>query len=308
MVTDDLNTLTLSFKSGFVQNRRKGRVIAQIDELSETGSTTSLLLEWSYKSRQWTFFEINWIAIRMWVELEPVPQLVVVGPKGWILVAGIQGETEEHVDPSEDGPKHRGPLRDLRKIGQHLYVTGMGRQVYRREGPGYWVRRDQGVVQQRHQLEVTGFNAIDGLNENDIYAAGFYGEIWHFRNGIWYQIDSPTNLVLHRIRVVQPELAYACGQEGVLLRGQGDRWEPIDHGATREDLWGMEWFKGSLYVACDEGIFVLTNTDELEKVNMHLGGDWTCRHLHANDGVMWSFGPKHIAWTENAKTWNDVTP
>ncbi len=70
----------------------------------------------------------------------------------------------------------------------------------------------------------------------------------------------------------------------------------------------MEWFKGKLYLACDDGLFALSDGTSLEKVNMGLGEEWTCRHLNANDGVMWSFGPKHIAWAENAKEWNDVTP
>jgi len=31
-------------------------------------------------------------------------------------------------------------------------------------------------------------------------------------------------------------------------------------------------------------------------------------HLHAADGVMWSFGTLQLAWTDDAKTWNIEDP
>lgn len=218
------------------------------------------------------------------------------------------GDVEEEIDPSDEGPKRRGHIRDLRVIGEYAYVSGMSRQVYRREGPGVWSRQDSGTVLPRGAIELAGFNAIDGLSEDDIYAVGFGGEIWRRYQGNWRRLESPTDVVLHRIRVIAPDLVYISGQGGVLLRGFGDSWEVIPHEATEADLWGMEWYRERLYVACDDGMFVLSPDDDLQQIDLGLGEPWTCRHLHANDGVMWSFGPKHLAWTEDAVTWHDVTP
>ena len=299
-----------SFLSGFVEDKNTGRVIAQIDELKDAGATDSELLKWTRTDRKWYSFDLSWHATRICVLHKPELQVIAVGPDGIVAVGSTAGVTEEEIDNSDDGPKRRGDIRDLRIIGKHAYVAGMSRQVYRREGPNIWTRQDAGVVQPLGTFEVAGINSIDGLSEMDIYAVGFGGEIWRFVRNKWRQIDSPTNLVLHRVRVIANtnNLVFACGQEGTLLRGHGDTWEHVEHDTTSEDLWGMEWFNDELYVACDEGLFVLSDTDTLEKIDMSLGAEWTCRHLHANDGVMWSFGPKHICWTEDAKKWNDVTP
>ena len=153
---------------------------------------------------------------------------------------------------------------------------------------------------------VSGFNSIDGLGEDDIYAVGYGGEIWRRVNNTWRQLESPTNVILHRVRVVKKKLAYASGQKGVLLRGVGDSWQEIRHDSTQDNLWGLEWFKGTLYMASEDTLYRLNDDDDLDVVDMQ--GIDTCGHLHANDGVMWSFGTKNIAWSEDAVNWNDVTP
>jgi len=297
-----------NFLSGFVQSHEFARVIAQDDELLAADVNHSLIMKWNEADQEWSYFDLDWIATRLWVMFEPNIQLFATGPAGIVSVVTAQDDNEEMIDDSPEGPCGHGDIRDLRLIGEHLYVTGMGRQVYRRDGLNKWSRQDMGLVQPLGTLEVSGLNAIDGLNESDIYAVGFGGEIWRYKENKWCQNDSPTNLVLHCVRVIRSDLVYASGQAGILLRGYGNIWESIEHDATDEDLWGMEWFNGKLYVTCDDGLFVLTDSDKLKKADMGLGDSWTCRHLHANDGVMWSFGPKHLAWTEDGKKWIDVTP
>ena len=302
------STNPYSFISGFVEDKNTARAIAQIDELKEAGATDSELLKWTGADGKWYSFDLEWHATRVCVLQKPELTVIAVGPAGIVVEGSSAGVQEGNIDDSEDGPMRRGDIRDLRVIGKWVYAAGMSRQVYRRERPNQWSRVDSGVVQHRGALDVAGFNSLDGSSEKDIYAVGFAGEIWRFANNQWKQLDSPTNMVLHRVRVVSKNLVFACGQEGTLLRGQGDTWRHIDHDATTEDLWGLEWFKDRLFVACDDGLFRLNDDDTLEKVDTGLGDEWTFRHLHCNDGVMFSFGPKHICWTNNAKQWNNVTP
>lgn len=304
MTNNNRRDLPLSFRAGFVESRNVARVIAQIDELADQGSTRSILMKWS--GGRWNHFAIEWIATRMWMQNQPELQLFATGPEGRVLVATSQASFEEDIDTSPTGPPLRGHIRDLRGIGQGLYACGMSRQVYKREGRGRWARRDQGVVLPLGTLAVAGFNSIDGQNEDDFYAVGYGGEIWQCANGEWHQIDSPTNVILHRVRVIDSNLAYAAGQNGTLLSGIGDKWKEIAHGATEENLWGMEWFKEALYVASESAVFRLTSTGDLEPTSTKVL-DY-CGHLHASDGTMWSFGTKQVAWTEDGKTWHDVTP
>jgi hypothetical protein len=265
-------------------------------------------MKWTRHSGKWTYLSLGWQATRIVVSLVPSPHMVGIGPAGIVSVSSPQGDVEEEVDPSDDGPRRRGDIRDLRVIGGRVYAAGMSRQVYRREASGQWSRQDGGVVTPKGTMGVSGFNAIDGLEETDIYAVGFNGEIWRRTNQIWSQIESPSNLVLHRVCFVRPDLIYACGQQGVLLRGNGNAWAAIQHDTTRDDFWGMEWYRNRLYLACDSGLYVLSDSGTLEPVDTHAELAPTVRHLHAADGVLCSSGPKHVLWTEDGVKWHDITP
>jgi hypothetical protein len=61
-------------------------------------------------------------------------------------------------------------------------------------------------------------------------------------------------------------------------------------------------------LACDSGLLRLDGNDNLVAVDMNLPGKPSSRHLHANDGVLWSCGPKNVVWTEDGQRWTEVTP
>jgi hypothetical protein len=301
-----------TFNSVFIHKKTSIFLLAQIDSLVEMGSERSSLLRLSMPNAQWAARHFEWSGIKLWVSPLDVPEIIILGSGGEILraIPGNPNSDEEMIDEGPEGVKYRGPMRDLRRIGEHLYAAGMGRQVYRREGPSQWSRADAGVVQPIGHMSkdgnVAGFNAIDGISEDDIYAVGFGGEIWRREKGRWRQLDSPTGVVLTGLKVVRPDLAYAIGQRGVLLEGKGDAWRAIDHQATEDDLWGIEWFKDHLYVSSAKGVFRLALSGDLQPVDMGLGTGRTYYDLHANDGVLWSVGPKHLSWTDGSK-WMDIS-
>jgi hypothetical protein len=239
----------------------------------------------------------------MWVLKQPDLQVFAAGPDGRVNIGTLQGDRLEQIDPSGNGPGLHGHIRDLRFIGNHMYAAGMGRQVYKREGKDQWVRLDAGVLQTPGTTDVKGFNSIDGLGEDDMFAAGFGGEIWHFNKGKWQQDASPVDVILNKVRVIRKDLAFAGGQMGTLLRRNDDRWEVVDHHSTTNEIWDIEWFNDTLYLATDKKLFRLLPNDTLELVDMKLGKDVTCGALHANDGVLLSVGRKHVCYTEDGKKW-----
>jgi len=273
-----------------------------MEGVTEEAAMNSFVLEWSQKrivSRLNTEYPLARIALSPDHESE----VIISGRLGFIGIIRGDKLIEERIE----GPDSQGFIRDLRPIGQHLYAVGMGRQVYRRLGPQHWVQFDDGLKNAPEDyLEVTGFNAIDGASEEDIYAVGFNGEIWHCAKGKWREVASPTNLILERVRVVRSDLVYAAGQRGVLLRGHEEVWESIDQSITDKDFWGLEWFRDHLYLSTNEALFRLNDRDELESVDLGLAGPRTYSQLHANKGALWSFGPKHLSWTQDAETWIDA--
>jgi len=103
--------------------------------------------------------------------------------------------------------------------------------------------------------------------------------------------------------VVDKNIAFACGQKGVLLRGRADDWEVVNHDSVNEQFWGMEWFNNLLYLATDKMVYVLQSDDTLSPVDMGINEDLTCAKLHANDGLLLSVGRKHIMFTSDGETW-----
>lgn len=294
---------TLAFLSGCVQHKDSTWVIAQ-SEVPKSDAVDWWLVRWASTPSQWSRFELGFTATRLCFSLLPEPTLFVTGPAGKVLVVTAAEAVEETIDSSAEGPQGRGPIRDVRSIGSGVYAYGMSRQVYRRIGPGQWSRFDSEVVSPLGTKSVCGFNSIHGSSEDTIYAVGFNGEIWRCINSVWQQMQSPTANTLRKVQVLKNDLVYAIGQMGVLLEGDGESWEQI--GQTKDELWGMEWFNDRLYLSSSNFIYCLDRDRQL--VPIKLKGGTSCGYLHANDGVMWSFGAAHLLWTENGVDWNDVTP
>jgi len=284
-----------------VAKRDRVYILSFLDALEEKGENVTKVLRWS---GVWNHWIVDWAVGAICVLEHPELQVLSMGLGGRIDLRAVSGRTEEEVDTGKDGPPYRGLLRDMRVIERQVYVTGMARQVYQRLGKGQWARFDQGVLAERGKAKGIGFNSIHGFSRKAIYAVGWKGEIWRFDGRIWRPIASPTNLILERVVCVPPKTVYACGQAGVLLQGQGDEWRVIEHAATEDDFWGMEWFNGALWLATHDAIFKLVEK-ELEPVGMGTGDPLTCGWLDANDGVLWSVGPEDLAYFDGEK-WSEV--
>lgn len=294
----------LTYVTGFVYRNDLVFISAQVDELVEQDVSHTKMLQW--KMGSWGHYMVNWPVTAL-CGMEPLDlTLFSMGIDGRIHIATKTGFFEEQIDKSAEGPDQRGMLRDIKKIGKHIYVTGMQRQVYQRINQMQWRRIDQGMVIPIGASIIAGFNSIDGFNEQDIYAVGLDGEIWHFNDQVWDKTDSPTNLSLARVKCVAHDTVYICGKAGILIRGCKNQWEIIDHNVTSENFWGMEWFQEKLYIATSDTLFVLEKDDTLKPMMVNFGDHFTCGHLHANDEIMWSIGMKHLAYTTDGKSWIQV--
>lgn len=299
-VMDEIK-LSYQFGQGFVQNRNVSRVISQLDELANLGSTSSSLMMWSEKRNQWYHYNIGWTARRLTCSSS---QMYALGREGRLLIAGAGGVSEEFATDEKERSPDEVDFRDMALIDNRLYITGRGRRVLRRNGPNEWVNWDNGLDISQDEA---GFNAIDALTETDIYAVGTGGEIWNCREAHWRRVKSPAQSTLHNVKVIEPGLVYVAGANGVLLRGNEKGFNALKTD-TDKDLYGIESFAGRIYVASEEAIFVLDDKDQLRQLSVGYGPCWTFKHLHANDGAMWSFGKEHLFKTTDGEHWDNVTP
>jgi len=220
---------------------------------------------------------------------------------------GEAGAATEQIDQSANGPSDLIPLRSIREIGNSVYACGMARHVYRRDSAGNWSTIDEGLFVPRDQRdESVGLNSIDGFDDSTIYTVGYQGEIWFFDGTRWQQQDSPTNVVLTKVRCCSNNVVYAAGLAGVLLRKTGDSgWEQVSQQSVEDDIWGMTYFKGQLYISTYENVFLLED-DDLVEVDMQLPEPISTAYLDSDSEIMWSVGGKDIAETDDGVVWRTI--
>ncbi|MCF7221869.1 hypothetical protein [Marilutibacter chinensis] len=287
-----------SIIGGVVRYHDLAYLLATDDALIEEGVAHTRVIV--IDQGDWGGYDLDWLAGSAAVCQLPEEKFVLMERKGsgsWMCGGGeISGEV---FDPALPPPSTRGYIRELRAIaddasGGMLYAAGTCRQLYRRDAPGRWTRLDIWGDDDSDELLERSFESVDGYSTREIYTVGWEGEIWTFDGMQWQQLDSPTGRALYKVVCAPDGTVYAAGSEGVLVAGRGNQWRLIDHGATEEDIWGLAWFEGSLYLSTMEMLYRLVD-GRLVPVDF---GDCdipsTCHHLSAADGVLWSIGAQDV--------------
>jgi hypothetical protein len=196
-------------------------------------------------------------------------------------------------------------IRRLAAITDTIFAVGMGRSVIRRVGRGAWTEFGPGTTAVDQGL-VVGFEGIDGFSPDDIYVAGWRGEIWRWFHGAWQRIDSPTNANLNAVACDhQNNQVFVVGDNGSMVRGAGDQWDFIDTGRS-ENLQDVTVFEGQVFVVTDFAILRL-EPGGLVPESRFADDDppGTCLHLLlAQDGVI-SMGPKDL-FAFSGGTWRRI--
>ena len=282
-----------SFVTGAIRRNDLAYLVLSNDNANEAKIPLSAVVQW--KPSGWgDGGQTMWRTAGAAITKHPLEQLILVGEFGGALVLGGGDRHEEAIESTDSRPTDRGPLRGVRRLGEAIYVVGMDRQVYRREGANAWSSCDQGIPRDPNPRSISGFEALDGFSERDLYAVGWNGEIWNRFDERWQQEASPVGQVLLDVCCGGDGFIYACARNGVLVRGKRGHWEVLDLGVFSEDLWSLAWFNGRLYAASMETVFVLGDDGQLASVDMGNDRAKTCYDLITGPGVMWSIGAKDV--------------
>lgn len=294
-------SIKFTYSSGYVENKNSVQIIGQINIDSET---MPVLFYWIKGDNIITRFEMQWTPTKITRTNNPV-SIYMLNKNGTVGhgTAGIY--KEEFINKKTVGTLAHEPLLDIRTIGKTVFAAGMSRQVYMREKSGIWRRIDSEIIKEPDDPTPYGFTSIDGISEDFIIAVGYFGEIFSCRRFKWIQHESPTNVLLHKIRVLSETLAYASGQKGILLHWDGRIWSEKAIAEGGPNLWDLEWFDGQVYVTSENTLYRLV---ENQLVPVEVPGVSSFGHLHANDGVLWSFGTNDLAWTSDGVHWEIATP
>jgi hypothetical protein len=244
--------------------------------------------------------ELKWDVICVTRCAVPIKQYAIVGVLGKALFVGGGSTYEEDIQDGTRSPASIGALRDARSIGGVLYACGMKRQVYRRADRGRWSLLDAGFTP---EPGVTGFESLDGFNENEIYAVGWEGEIWQYDGAVWTRRDSGTNVILIDVLCAGDGQVYVLGRGRKLIRGRGSQWEVLELNLP-VDLWSLAWFEGRLYACSMRDIFVWED-DGFQPLIIEGDRPKTVQYLSVAEGGLCAVGPKDI-FHFDGKTWTRI--
>ena len=296
-------TAEFSFVFGAIRSAEIGYLVLSNDAAAKRKVPHALLIQWS--PAEWgNGGQVKWRASGIAVTEHPLIQLCAVGEFGDVALVGSGDRHFEKIGKGKKAPADRGPLRGVRRIGKNIYVVGMDRQAYRRDGLNSWSAFDKGLKSTGQDGPVVGLEAIDGFTEKDMYAVGWEGEIWRFDGATWRNIDSPTSQVLVDVICGGDGNVYACGRNGLLVIGRKDEWRVHEQKNFTEDLWSVIWFQDKLYAASMDTVFVLEK-DELVAVKMGKDPAKTCYDLAVGAGRMWSIGAKDVM-SFDGKRWSRI--
>ncbi|MGE8312642.1 MAG: hypothetical protein ACN6QR_24155 [Pseudomonas protegens] len=241
-----------------------------------------------------------------------------VGEATWDTVAMTTDRSQQMLAISEEGEIGEGylgstlslsqmdppplMLRGISSIGEYTYLCGVSREVYVRHGSSAW--QPIHVPKPTSKDSVFGFEALGGFSNDEIYAAGWKGEIWLREQGNWRQVDSPTNFKITALICASDGYCYLCGRQGTLLRGRADTWEIIDLEEFTDDFWSIAEHQGKIYLATLFEVYVLDESS-LRPINWNMPKPNTCYCLSAKNGALWSVGQKDIL-VHDGQSWRKL--
>jgi len=118
-----------------------------------------------------------------------------------------------------------------------------------------WIQLKNGLPDYEEIIgKESGFSDIDGFSEDDIYAGGGNGDLWHWNGKKWKQIDCPTNAFLDNICCGDDGLVYITMNKNAILCGRGDNWEFINQNMT-DNFESIVWFKDRIYLSSSHQLF-----------------------------------------------------
>jgi hypothetical protein len=197
------------------------------------------------------------------------------------------------------GVEATGPMERIRAIGSAVFACGWAGQVLLRRRTT-WEQLELGT-----KGEQPNFMAIDGFAEDDVYAVGLQGVIWHYDGKRWRASESPTPHALYDVRCLGKDELVVCGADGGVFRGKGRRLRAIGDPTFEGTCWAVEAFEGRLYVTrAHDGLAVLER-GRWKRVKLNAKQKRTTHRLSASPEALYSFGQADIVKFDG-RAWHDV--
>lgn len=206
----------------------------------------------------------------------PAGLFIYVSAEGFVYAVGANTKKSENIsdawvnkqalpDYQGGGPGYFGVWRAKMLFG-HAWVCGPRGNVARRVGEDKWEYRGNPFpdTMDIYELDNQMLMDIDGFSENDMYAVGGPGRVWHYDGQTWSQVAFPTNMHLYTVCCGADGEVYIGAQSGTVFKGRGSRWRQIAAGGLATPFNDMVWFQDRVWATSDNSIWTISN-DSMEQ-------------------------------------------
>lgn len=255
------------------------------------------------KPEQWAARELDQMTgIHGCACFKPQERYVFVFDPGEVYVNGMGDDGEEGVIDSS-AKRYFSAVRCI--AGGFAYAVGLGRAVYKRTAAGKWKYLSGGPMTAKlpDSLDRAGFEDIDGFSDNDLYACGGRGDLWHYDGKKWSREDIPTNANLSRICCAADGKVYVTTNVRQLLVGRSGAWKllKVDTGDPFVDIVD---FNSRVLISTDEAIFEV-QANSVVPAKLGVPKMTLYSHLDSRDGVLLVAGSKE-AFLFDGKKWHKI--
>lgn len=258
-------------------------------------------------AKRWALVEINGVKYpKIAMPSLPEPQVLMVDFHGSVYSADPKRRGMEKDIDLVEGVS----ITNVACIEQHAYAVGTSRQVFLRKGVDRWTPMHPKLGKRKHapdEEDDWGFNAIDGFDQRDIYAAGGAGDLWHFDGKSWRQLPLPTNAEINDLCCGGDGLVYVVGNDGLLFVGRNEKWKQLEQDVETSSLDEVVWYRDRAYIASWMGLF---EAQKSRFAQVQVGVDpsqHSFGHVAAGDGILVSAGPKEV-FVFDGKQWQELVP
>ncbi|NHZ91798.1 hypothetical protein F2P45_22730 [Massilia sp. CCM 8733] len=321
----------LTFMAGCVIEKDCIYLCAELDGLDPEERYSRVLIFDNQKTQnQWVRHDLpDWKGVSVCVaRTGPRRMVCTLSSEGQVRLEYVGGDIIEQIaDAGLSTPEadKYGYVSAIREIGKRLYVCGGMGQVYRRENET-WVHADQGLLKSTSDFDanlarlVAGdlsdtddlfadmrmLSDIGGMNETDIYTVGDSGRIFHYDGMAWSPVQCDADAALLAICCASSDEVWVCGVNGTLLRGNWkDGFAAMGAADVDEIFSSVAVFGDTVYLASESGLFTFDG-EHIERLSTGLVPKIADANvLEVQDGVLWSFGFKDLAWFDGA-AWTRV--
>ncbi len=252
----------------------------------------------------------NWGGMKLGAMTTPKSQFLVYERQEQRVYVVGSGEDEFEAPLNRSHPT-MGEFNIVKKIktfNGHAYLSGSMRSFAKRISANTYESHSHlisGIPHDHPEFLRDGFDDFDMFAEDDIYAAGGKGDVWHFNGKTWRQIPLPTNAWLQTVCCGGDGNVYISGYEGLTFMGRGDSWKQIHSGGVYLGWRDMVWFEDRAWATSENGLWTIQDgrveyvADLPSEVRVCAG------NLYVADGVMLLAGMGGACFRENGQ-WHSI--